>query len=50
MDKRKERKTNEEFGMEFGDINAAKYYELPEATDKLKKKKKDKAKNQHDCS
>ncbi|MBP1917068.1 hypothetical protein [Lederbergia galactosidilytica] len=50
-DKRKKRNANEEFGMEFGDINAVKYYELPEGMDKSKKKKKDSdKKNQHGCS
>ncbi|MBO0993463.1 hypothetical protein [Bacillus sp. SD088] len=49
MSKKKDRKTNEEFGSEFGDINAAKYYEIPEITDKSKKKKEDKSKKEQDC-
>lgn len=49
MSKQKDWKTNEEFGSEFGDINAAKYYEILEATNKSKKKKQDKTKKQKDC-
>ncbi|MCJ7840812.1 hypothetical protein MUB24_07815 [Lederbergia sp. NSJ-179] len=50
MSKKETRNHNEEYGMEFGDINAVKYYELPEETKKGKRGKKDKEKNRNECS